>query len=85
MLDTSASVRVRVIPVPAGRDHRGNPLVSPLRTVVPRRFEELLADVGSLSIMSWCIGWVQRFIPLLIDAAWPCPHAAGDFWFLDET
>jgi IS6 family transposase len=29
--------------------------------------------------------WVQRFIPLLIDAARPCRHAPGDRWFVDET
>jgi len=29
--------------------------------------------------------WVQRFTPLLIDAARPCRHAAGDRWFADET
>jgi transposase-like protein len=28
---------------------------------------------------------VQRFTPLLIDAARPCPHATGDRWFVDET
>jgi transposase-like protein len=29
--------------------------------------------------------WVQRFIPLLVDAARPCRHAPGDRWFVDET
>jgi IS6 family transposase len=29
--------------------------------------------------------WVQRFIPLLVDAAGPCRHAAGCRWFVDET
>jgi transposase, IS6 family len=29
--------------------------------------------------------WVQRFTPLLIDAARPCRHAPGDRWFADET
>ena len=29
--------------------------------------------------------WVQRFTPLLIDAARPCRHVAGDRWFVDET
>jgi transposase, IS6 family len=28
---------------------------------------------------------VQRFTPLLIDAARPCRHATGDRWFVDET
>jgi len=29
--------------------------------------------------------WVQRFTPLLVDAARPCRHAVGDRWFVDET
>jgi transposase, IS6 family len=29
--------------------------------------------------------WVQRFTPLLIDAARPCRHVTGDRWFVDET
>jgi transposase, IS6 family len=29
--------------------------------------------------------WVQRFTPLLIDAARPCRHCPGDRWFADET
>ncbi len=29
--------------------------------------------------------WVQRFTPLLVDAARPCRHRAGDHWFVDET
>jgi transposase, IS6 family len=29
--------------------------------------------------------WVQRFTPLLIEAARPCRHAPGDRWFVDET
>ena len=29
--------------------------------------------------------WVQRFTPLLVDAARPCRHRPGDRWFVDET
>jgi IS6 family transposase len=29
--------------------------------------------------------WVQRFTPLLVDAARPCRHAPGDRWFVDES
>jgi transposase-like protein len=29
--------------------------------------------------------WVQRFTPLLIDAARPCRRSCGDRWFVDET
>jgi transposase, IS6 family len=28
---------------------------------------------------------VQRFTPLLVDAARPCRHAVGRRWFVDET
>jgi len=27
--------------------------------------------------------WVQRFTPLLIDAARPCRHISGDRWFVE--
>jgi len=29
--------------------------------------------------------WVQRFTPLLAEAARPCWHAVGDRWQVDET
>jgi transposase-like protein len=29
--------------------------------------------------------WVQRFTPLLADAARTCRHAVGDRWYVDET
>ena len=29
--------------------------------------------------------WVQRFTPLLVDAARPCRHVVGDHWYVDET
>jgi IS6 family transposase len=29
--------------------------------------------------------WVQRFTPLLAEAARPCRHAVGDRWQVDET
>ena len=29
--------------------------------------------------------WVQRFTPLLADAAQSCRHSPGDRWFVDET
>jgi len=50
-----------------------------------RDLEELLAEVASRSTTSRCIGWVQRFTPLVIDAARPARHLAGDRWFVDET
>ena len=29
--------------------------------------------------------WVQRFMPLLTEAARPCRHAIGDRWQVDES
>ncbi len=29
--------------------------------------------------------WLQRFTPLLAEAARPCRHAVGDCWQVDET
>jgi IS6 family transposase len=50
-----------------------------------RDVEELLAergiDVGHVTVYRW----VQRFTPLVIDAARPCQHSVGDRWFVDET
>jgi hypothetical protein len=50
-----------------------------------REVEELLAERGIEVDYVTIYCWVQRFTPLLIDAAWPCQHAAGDRWFVDET
>jgi transposase, IS6 family len=50
-----------------------------------RDVEELLAE-RSIEVDHVTIyRWVQRFTPLLIDAARPCRHAAGNRWFMDET
>jgi hypothetical protein len=29
--------------------------------------------------------WVQRFTPLLVEAARPCRHGVGGQWFVGET
>ncbi len=50
-----------------------------------RDVEELLAERGIAVDHVTVYRWVQRFIPLLIDAARPCRHAPGDGWFVDET
>jgi transposase-like protein len=50
-----------------------------------RDVEELLADRGIMVDHVTVYRWVQRFTPLLIDAARPCRHACGDRWFVDET
>jgi transposase-like protein len=50
-----------------------------------RDVEELLAERGIEVDHVTIYRWVQRFTPLLIDAARPCRHAPGDRWFTDET
>jgi transposase-like protein len=50
-----------------------------------RDVEELLAkrgiDVDHVTVYRW----VQRFTPMLAEAARPCRHAIGDRWQVDET
>jgi transposase-like protein len=47
--------------------------------------EELLAERGITVDHVTVYRWVQRFMPLVIDAARPCRHCSGDRWFADET
>jgi transposase, IS6 family len=50
-----------------------------------RDVEELLAERGIEVDHVTIYRWVQRFTPLLADAAGPCRHRVGDRWFVDET
>ena len=50
-----------------------------------RDVEELLAERGVEVDHVTVFRWVQRFTPLLIDAARPCRVAPGDRWLVDET
>jgi transposase-like protein len=50
-----------------------------------RDVEELLAERGVQVDHVTIYRWVQRFTPLLADAARPCRHAVGDRWGVDET
>jgi transposase, IS6 family len=50
-----------------------------------RDVEELLAERGTEVDHVTVYRWVQRFAPLLADAARPCRHAVGDRWQVDET
>jgi transposase-like protein len=50
-----------------------------------RDIEELLAERGIEVDHVTIYRWVQRFTPLLTDAARPCRHAVGDRWQVDET
>jgi transposase-like protein len=47
--------------------------------------EELLAERGIEVDHVIIYRWVQRFTPLVIEAARPCRHSVGDRWFVDET
>jgi transposase-like protein len=50
-----------------------------------RDLEELLAERGVEVDHVAVYRWVQRFTPLLADAARPCRHAVGTRWHVDET
>ena len=50
-----------------------------------RDVEELLGERGVEVDHVTVYRWVQRFTPLLVDAAAPCHHQVGDRWFVDET
>ncbi|WP_395153444.1 IS6 family transposase, partial [Ilumatobacter sp.] len=50
-----------------------------------RDVEELLAERGIEVDHVTIYRWVQRFTPLVIDAARLCRHSVGDRWFVDET
>jgi transposase-like protein len=50
-----------------------------------RDVEELLAERGIEVDHVTVYRWVQRFMPLLAEAARPCRHSVGDCWQVDET
>jgi transposase-like protein len=50
-----------------------------------RDVEELLAERGIQVDHVTVYRWVQRFTPLLAEAARPCRHRVGDRWQVDET
>jgi hypothetical protein len=50
-----------------------------------RDVEELLAERGVEVDHVTVYRWVQRFTPLLAEAAWVTRHSPGDRWFVDET
>jgi transposase-like protein len=50
-----------------------------------RDVEELLTERGVQVDHVTIYRWVQRFTPLLADAARPCRHLVGDRWQVDET
>ena len=50
-----------------------------------RDVEELLAERGIDVDHVTVYRWVQRFMPLLAEAARPCRRSVGDCWQVDET
>jgi hypothetical protein len=50
-----------------------------------RDVEELLAERGVAVDHVTIYRWIQRFTPLLAEAARPCRHGVGDRWQVDET
>ena len=50
-----------------------------------RDLEELLTERGIEVDHVTLFRWVQRFTPLLVEAARPCRHGVGGHWFVDET
>ena len=50
-----------------------------------RDVEELLGERGIEVDHVAVYRWVQRFTPLLAEAARPCRHRVGDRWQVDET
>jgi transposase, IS6 family len=56
-----------------------------LRYGLSYRDQELLAERGIEVDHVTVFRWVQRFTPLLVEAARSCRHAAGGQWFVDET
>ena len=75
---------VRWLAFPVGGDLVDGALVPSIR-VSYRDLEELLAERGiEVDHVTLC-RWVQRFMPLLIEAARPVRNLAGDRWFVDET
>jgi transposase, IS6 family len=50
-----------------------------------RDVEELLTERGVEVDHVTIYRWVQRFAPLLADAARPCRHTVGARWWVDET
>jgi transposase-like protein len=77
-------VCVRRLLLPTRGHRAGGPLV-PTLALSYRDVEELLAERGIEVDHVTIYRWVQRFTPLLAEAARPCRHAVGDRWLVDET
>jgi hypothetical protein len=79
-----STVCLRRLPLPTRRHRPRGPLV-PTLCLSYRDVEELLAERGVEVDHVSVDRWVQRFTPLLTEAARPCRHSVGDRWQVDET
>ena len=77
-------IRLRGLPLPTRRPRAGGALVSALGLSY-RDVEVLLTERGIQVDHVSIYRWVQRFTPLLADAARPCRHMVGARWWVDET
>jgi transposase InsO family protein len=80
----STGVGVCRVPVPVRGDRGRRAVVPALQPLLPRR-RELLVERGVEVDHVTVYRWVQRFTPLLCDAARFARHSPGDRWFVDET
>jgi transposase-like protein len=81
----ASAIGVRRLPLPARRDRDRRPLVPALRAC-PTATSKSCSPCAALNVDHVTIyRWVQRFTPLLADAARSTRHSPGDRWFVDET
>ena len=81
----SSSLGVRRLPL-SGRGDRPWRCAGTCATGMSYRdVEELLAERGIDVDHVTVFRWVQRFTPLLTDAARFARHSPGDRWFVDQT
>ena len=83
-LCSRSAVCSRRLPPPV-RCHPGSGALVPSLRVVDRDVEELRTERGVAVDYVTGYRWVQRFTPLLAEAAHPCRHAVGDRWWVDAT
>jgi hypothetical protein len=82
----AAAFGVCWVPLPTRCDHgRGQVVPAATRHLSFRDVEELLLERGVEVDHVTVYRWVQRFTPLLADAARFARHSPGDRWFVDET
>ena len=81
----ASSIDLCRVSLPGRGDRGGGALVPAPRPCRTAGVEELLAERGVEVDHVTVYRWVQRFIPLLADAARFRRHSPGERWFVDET